>query len=271
YFAWLHLMYPHDPWRGARRPGASPGAFRCDAGRDRRAEILAAYDDEVRRADEAVGRVAKAVDAAGHASDTWIVVVSDHGQAFWEHGLCGHGNSLYDEQLRVVLLVVPPRGTSFTPGRVAMPVSLVDLHPTLLDLAGAPADDVDGRSLLRFLRPGSAERPGLSFAEEPRLTPAQGPPKNPLAATVIDPPWKLLRDPADPAPTPPRLFDVSADPGEHHDLAPARGDVAAHLSDTLRAHVESQTARRRAAAAPRAPAPLSAETRSRLRELGYLR
>jgi len=270
FFAWLHLMYPHPPLQAGPRWGAPPDVKGCGVGARRRDALVAAYDAEVRRADWTVGRIEQALDAAGRADDTWIVLVSDHGEAFWEHGTCGHGNSLFDEQLRVVLLVVPPRGTSFTPGRVAAPVSLVDLHPTLLDLAGVPAGEVDGRSLLRLLRPAGDDAAGPSFAEHARFANGRDLPVNPLAAAVVDPPWKLLRDPGDPASASPRLFDVAADPGEKRDLAADREDVTSRLSDALRIHVEAQAARRASAVAPPAPAPLSPETRERLRELGYV-
>lgn len=109
-----------------------------------------------------------------------------------------------------------------------------------------------------------------TYAEEPRHASFDVLPVNPLAACVLDPPWKLVRGPGVRAGTPPRLFDLAADPGEKTDVAASHPVETSRLAETLRVHVERQIARRDAAVAPPSPLPLSPETRDRLRELGYL-
>ncbi|HXJ37536.1 MAG TPA: sulfatase [Candidatus Eisenbacteria bacterium] len=116
------------------------------------------YLQEARVADDAVGTVLKALADLGLEDDTLVVLTSDHGEEFLEHGQRFHGYQLYDETLRVPLVLRWP-GHVPAGRRVATPVSLVDLAPTILHLAGAPAvPGVDGTSLAPLLAPGGVVR-----------------------------------------------------------------------------------------------------------------
>ncbi|MCZ6598403.1 MAG: sulfatase-like hydrolase/transferase, partial [Planctomycetota bacterium] len=93
------------------------------------------YDEEVRYTDGIIGRLLTKLRIDGRYDDTVICLTSDHGEEFGEHGLLGHGDTLYFEQLHVPLLLRLPkaeRGGTLDPG----PCSLIDLAPTLLDAAG---------------------------------------------------------------------------------------------------------------------------------------
>lgn len=123
--------------------------------------LLAVYDGEVRWVDEHVGQILRTVDALGLADTTAIIVTADHGDEFFEHGGKGHRRTLYREVMHVPLIV---RAPGVPPGRVVTaPVSLVDVMPTALELAGAAAPPgMDGESLLALTRGGAiAPRPGV--------------------------------------------------------------------------------------------------------------
>jgi len=114
--------------------------------------IVALYKGEIAWADEQLGRLIEALRAAGRLERTLIVVTSDHGEEFFEHGHRGHKLTVFDEVLRVPLLIVPPvdlRGSA--PAKIGAQVELSDVLPTVLDYAGIEAPTtVYGRSL----RPG---------------------------------------------------------------------------------------------------------------------
>lgn len=122
--------------------------------------LLSLYDAEVHRVDRLVGGVNGLIEAYGLVDRTLIVFTSDHGQEFMEHGGYTYGHSLYDEVLRVPLVIAGP-GVEPPGQTVATPASLLDLAPTLMQTAGASAPpEAEGRSLAPALR-GQAldERP----------------------------------------------------------------------------------------------------------------
>jgi len=117
------------------------------------AEHRVLYDAAVRLADERVGEVVQQLKQRGLWEDTLFILLSDHGEEFNEHGGYIHGQSLYEELVRVPLLIRFPRG-EFAGRRVPDVVSLVDLLPTLAEQLGRPelADAARGRSLLPLIR-----------------------------------------------------------------------------------------------------------------------
>ncbi|MCP4574608.1 MAG: sulfatase [bacterium] len=97
------------------------------------------YDAAVRYNDDAVGRVLEHLERSGLAEETVICVVSDHGEAFLEHGEMGHGAMhLHEEVIRTVGILA---GAGVDAGRVSMPLSHIDLWPALLDLGGVAGSD----------------------------------------------------------------------------------------------------------------------------------
>jgi arylsulfatase A-like enzyme len=126
--------------------------------------IQALYLGELSWTDEHVGQIAESLANAERLDGAWIAVVGDHGEEFFEHGSWGHRQTLYDEQLRIPFLLVPPVDAGFEPGRNRELVSLSDLLPTVLEALGLPASEhVRGRSLLPVLRGETLEeRPVLS-------------------------------------------------------------------------------------------------------------
>ncbi|HNB05255.1 MAG TPA: sulfatase-like hydrolase/transferase [Thauera aminoaromatica] len=128
-----------EPFEIIRRQGEPREEFDLD-------QILDLYDGCVAQFDDEVGRLLRQLDDSGLAEDTIVVLYSDHGMEFFEHGTWGQGNSaLGDFSARVPLIVVDPA----RPGgqRVDQVVRSVDIMPTLLDLLGAPSVGCDGVSL----------------------------------------------------------------------------------------------------------------------------
>lgn len=130
-FVWLHLFEPHEPYE--QRPAFQFGTT-----------DVARYDSEIAYTDFALGRLLDYLQRTRPSAA--IVISADHGEAFDEHGDRYHGTSLYDEQVRVPLILKLP---GVRPGVVHMPVSLLDVLPTLLSQAGVegPAE-LRGRTLI---------------------------------------------------------------------------------------------------------------------------
>ncbi len=149
-FGFAHLLDPHSPYQSAGR-FATP---------------YEGYLAEIALVDKAIGRFRAKLETEGTWARTTLLVFSDHGEAFGEHGTTWHGSTVYDELLRVPLLIVSP---DLTPRLVAAPVSLVDLGPTILDLMGvATPGRMMGQSLVGLAR-GEGAPPTRPIVAEARL------------------------------------------------------------------------------------------------------
>lgn len=168
FFLFLHTYSVHDPYeppeeyRSMFWSGEPPATFDSSGENLRRVNqgeldvdtetieyFRAMYDASVRYVDDVLGRFLVELESLGMLEDTTLILTSDHGEEFLEHGKVAH-TQVYPESLYVPLLVVHPRQS--TPRRVAAVVEAVDLAPTLFELAGledTPA--VSGRSLMPFL------------------------------------------------------------------------------------------------------------------------
>ena len=169
FFAFLNYMDPHEPYlppaRFERRFGTETErrhelntyfvrwAARADRERMTAEELaaeVAAYDGTIAYVDEQIGILLDGLRDEGLLRNTVVIVVSDHGEQFGEHGLHVHGNSLYLPNLHVPLMVaygdLLPGGT-----RIATPVSIRDIPATVMSMSGLAADNpFPGRSLERF-------------------------------------------------------------------------------------------------------------------------
>lgn len=131
-----------------RQPG---GVIRRLSDRDLD-HLLALYEGEIAWVDEHVGRILDELEALGLASRTLVIVTSDHGEEYFEHDNLGHRKTLFEEVVRVPLLVRLP-GVVPAGAAIGGPVSLADVVPTVLDALGLPADAGPGaRSFLPLLQ-----------------------------------------------------------------------------------------------------------------------
>jgi arylsulfatase A-like enzyme len=117
-------------------------------------QILALYDGEIAFTDFYIGKLFHQLKKAGLYENSLIVVTADHGDEFFEHGKKGHMRTLYDEVLRVPLIMKFPSGSAIEPNqKVDDVVSIVDIMPTILGSLGmTPSSEVQGRNLIPALR-----------------------------------------------------------------------------------------------------------------------
>ena len=241
FFAFVNYMEAHERYSPPRpwdRRFLPPGTTRVQvAGLGSKGEILAStgrrrssslavltglYDGTIGYLDARIGELLEDLRASGDLEDTVVVVTADHGDSLGEHGYLGHRLYLYEELVRVPLIVNHP-GTFPAGTVVEEQAELGDLFPTLLELAGAaPAA---GATPFRSLLPGAAPAPPYAVLENTA----------PKALDLVQ--MRALR-------TPHRkfiwrsdgrhqLFDLELDPGEEHDLSPTAPDVVESMLTTL--------------------------------------
>lgn len=219
------------------------------------AHLLALYDGEIRYTDNEVGRILGHLRERGAADNTLLVVTSDHGEEFLDHGSWEHQKTLYEEVVRVPFIVA---GAGVAPRRETKPVNLLDVAPTLLDFLGVPAGSaMKGTSLLKPLS-DVREMYGETdhTTDGTRLTFLRGGANSWKAILRTDPKTQRVRGS--------EWYDLALDPTERQNRPPV---------DSLRATIESRAKdaafKSRAKASAKA-AELSAEQKEKLRALGYI-
>lgn len=247
FFAFFHYYDPHTPYKappefGARYP-------------------LSAYDGEVAFTDSEIGRLFDGLERLGLTERTLIVLVSDHGEGLGEHGEATHGYLVYEPTLKVPWIMRFPENSkirkSETRGRrIGFPVRLIDLMPTLLELAGLESGArTDGRSVVPLLE-GETMRPEFSYFET--LYPYFAYRWSPLRGVRFGE-WKYIRGPEE------ELYNLGEDAGETDNLAAAGGERMLELNKALR-----ELMRLEAEAQPAGQNEMTAEEIRRLAALGYI-
>jgi arylsulfatase A-like enzyme len=218
-------------------------------------KVVALYDGEIAKMDVDLAKLLGRIDAPDLRDDTLVVIVSDHGDEFWDHGSVLHAHTVFQELLHVPFLLRVP-ALEREARHIGERVSLLDVVPTVLELLALPQPKgLRGRSLVPLLH-GEAlpERPVFAegFAVDSKLQ------------TVVDGPWKLIRD-LDSGNV--ALFDLKSDPQERNDLAPTQPQEVERLRQLL----DGVLGRSREKQDPLAlPAEVDEATKARLRELGYI-
>lgn len=210
---WVHLFNVHERYLWDRTPSRFGDA------------LVDEYDTEITLADAQVGRLLSALEQRGLNDDTVVVLMSDHGEAFSEHGHTGHSQALYNEEVYATLMIRVP---GVTPREVTSPVALFDVMPTLLNLADIPLpESVPARSLVGVMTGGEPDPERLIFSE---LMPDGLYPYDQKAIYRGD--QKLIYWTREGTY---QLFDLAADPEERHDLSDERREEALELLGLLRA------------------------------------
>lgn len=236
FFLLLHYFDPHYPYvfhhgyafgvsyDGWLNPGIQIRDLRAKAdsvGSADLAYLRGFYDGEIAFTDYHVGRVLEELQSLDLDRSTVVLITADHGEEFKEHGTFGHAQNLYEDLIRVPLILHHPRERDL-PSRFGTLVEHVDVMPTLLDLLGIEWDgtNVDGASFWPALR-GAAEPDSVAFSELSFWF-AQSDPKydeheyRPNYRSVREGYWKLIYD-VDTKEY--ELYDLEMDPGETNDLA----------------------------------------------------
>lgn len=234
------------PWLEALR------SRRIDATPEIIEDMTALYDAEVAFNDASFGALLERLRRDGLYEDSLIVFVADHGEEFDDHGSWSHGATLFQEQLRVPLILKLP-GAAGPARRVSDLAQHVDLLPTVLDaLALEFPEGLGGRSLLASPGGEVAPRAGFSHLD---LDGHQ-------AASVVEGRYKLIC--GDPFVSACRLYDLESDPGETTDLSEELPVLRGYLASRMRAFFAGG----RGLEAPEVE--IDAELRARLEALGYL-
>lgn len=192
------------------------------------------YDNSIHWVDYNIGELIRTLEHWGVRDRTLIVIASDHGEAFGEHGTEGHARNLYTELTRTPLIISLP--FSLEEGiTINSPSQNVDIWPTILDLVGQqPLPDTDGKSLVQEIA-GSGDAAGertssdrLRFSQLDQAwgRPTQDP--RPLI-TVDDGSYRLVYSQGRPERS--ELFDLKNDPKELQDKSQAEPEIAARLAE----------------------------------------
>lgn len=227
--------------------------------------LLDLYDEEIFFTDAGIGRLIEVLREVGAYDSTVIVVTSDHGEEFRDHGWLGHTRTLYQELVRVPLIISAP-GYRGEPRVVPELVSLVSITPTLLDLLGIDREGFrfHESSLEGRMRGEVGDAPAFVLTEVGFLPP--GMPrgvKRAFKKAIVGKRYTLIRDEET---RKIELYDLEADPGETNDLSTARPA----LRDQLLRELEARLGRARQGAIPPDLRHLSEEEIESLRALGYV-
>jgi len=281
FFLYIQIMDVHEydppaPWRGKfETPRPAPDAAAMAAAWEQLAKLTPdqvkglrhwkvnpdRYDETVAYADHEIGRLVDALGDLGVAERTAIVITADHGEPLGQRGQIFHGRTLNEEIVRVPLIMLIP-GQS-RPERVGEVVSLMDLAPTLADLAGLPVpEQFAGRSLLQ---PRTRLRPPSALGEQPPFARGNETKGRTFSWYAREGDWKLLMDPDKVV-----LHDLSTDPGELHDVSGQHPVETGYLVAALTQRAPPLSG----AAAPMPAEALTPEARAKLesalRALGYV-
>ncbi|MCG8588050.1 MAG: sulfatase-like hydrolase/transferase [Proteobacteria bacterium] len=225
------------------------------------------YDNAIHWTDRNVSSLVATLDDHDLLTKTMIVIASDHGEAFYEHGIEGHAQNLYREVTETPLIVIPP--FRLDPGIVVEhKVQNIDIWPTVFDILGLDGmPDTDGRSLLPLILAAGGQGAALPGLED-RMSTAEldqtwgrvsAEPK-PIVA-MVDGPFRMVHHAV--APDDPELYDRRTDATENVNVAGDHPELVARLRARAEAYL---------AAPPRFEAPeveLDAMRRAQLRALGY--
>jgi arylsulfatase A-like enzyme len=260
FFLFVHYFDPHAPYVP---PAAWSGRFPPPEGGDALARDVAHYDAEIAFTDAALGELLAALERLGQTPRTLVVVTADHGEGLMEHGHMEHGVSVYEEQVRIPLVLRWP-GKVAAARALDAPVSLVDVAPTVYELLGLPTDGAafEGRSLVRALASGGEPDAAPVFLYRRHFAGEQRDETWVVGEKfgVREGRWKYVDGPEERTR---ELFDLAADPKE---LTNRLGE-APRETDALAALVEAWRAGRSGPAGQKLD--ITPEERERLRALGY--
>ena len=209
--------------------------------------VRALYEGNFAYVDDLIGQLMSCLEDQGLDDDTVVIVTADHGEALFEHGYIGHNTQLYEESIRVPLMVKLP---GQLPRRVDDIVELIDLAPTILELAGVHVpESMQGRSLLH----PDADRVAFTRTVWQRAR-----------YSARNDRYKLIWDSRTGVT---ELYDLESDPGEAQNIYGERTFVSGHLEQRLLTWLRDQEALRAGVSPDRAE--MTEEERRRLESLGY--
>ncbi len=167
FFLWAHYFDPHKPYHlreefSHLKPNPG-GTYQPAPLNKKMADRIRRYDTEIAYTDHHIGKLLDELETLGLRESTLIIVVADHGESLGERGYVGHGRQLYDNIVRVPLILSYP--ATIPSGRVVhQHVSLLDVMPTVLDLLGIDFPlSLQGKTLKPFFEDPSRQRAGATY------------------------------------------------------------------------------------------------------------
>jgi arylsulfatase A-like enzyme len=235
--------------------------------------IVSLYDGEIRWVDDTIAGFLDALEQRGILEESLVIITTDHGDEFFDHGRCDHIHSLYDELVRAAWIMVGP---SIPQVVVHDHVGTLDILPTVLEVLGIESDlSFQGVSRVNALTPGDEPRDADVFS----FTGMSGAPYHLSSVRTLR--WKLITD----LPcgrknkhcplcledghkqVDMKLFDLQSDPGEQYNLIDEYPELALELLDRIQQRIAESRALARETIAPPAE---TEENLERLRSLGYI-
>lgn len=294
FFLFLHTFQPHSPYacpypyksmfleEDSRWThldlmsylGGMPGIFKVLPEKERQ-NIIGLYDGEIRYTDEMlIGPLIATLKDLGLYDRTMIIFTSDHGEEFFDHRGWGHGHSLYDESLKVPLIVKFP-DSRFKGRKIHDIVSLVDVFPTVLEESGIERSglDIDGRSLFPLIT-GKEKGDRIFLADVASNVLAS---RIPRRVSMNRGREKLIINnkfgPDDlrfflyppPVLSAVELYDLAEDPGERNNIADERSLTASQIIQAIDGITSSASKKNTKKLA------IDQELRKQLKALGYIR
>jgi len=219
FFVFMNFFDAHEEW-------APPDQIRRFADRPK---AIDRYEAAIAYQDQEVATLLDTLRARGLLDRTIVVLTSDHGEQYGEHGLTNHGNSLYLTLLHVPLVIRYPALVPTGAG-VGEVVSVVDLPATILSLAGAPAV-LPGRSLADAWHGGAPRGPVLADVERAISETVVGPTSRGAMRSLVDSQWHYIRN----GDGVEELYAYRSDPEERTNLAglPAHAGILASMREAL--------------------------------------
>lgn len=226
------------------------------------AYVRGVYDGEINFTDVHVGRLVDELRTMGIYDDTTLIITADHGEEFWEHGGFEHGHTLYDELIRVPLIIKLPADAAPAKPVVTAQVRLIDVMPTVferLDIEKPPSFVGDSLAPLMM---GETAKDRIAFSESTLY--------GGYLVARRGKQYKYIVDIAPGSERAPELYDWRADPGETNNLLATLPDVAAEMRAELSTFFNEMAVRAQGMSQP-AIKDMSPQTIESLKSLGYIR
>lgn len=244
FYLWIHYMDPHDPYspakeycnidyRGKLKSYFAPdqpfwgsplishirGGYYYLNSQDKK-YIKSLYEGEIAYLDHHIGKVLSEIEKLGIEEKTIIILTSDHGEEFWEHGDFLHGQSLYDELINVPLIIKSP--TLSRGKKVKSIARLTDVMPTIREFLQLPINEkMQGHSLISIINSKNEEE-NFAFSEETEFYEDRKSIRTQQYKLILGMDTKRVE-----------LYDVVNDPYEKEDLSTKKPTIAKKLTEKL--------------------------------------